>query len=57
MQAMYARIMLHAIISYQLSAAYIIAKLSVDSILDDDRKTPTVCGKFHLVHDVTILLS
>ena len=57
MQAMYARIMLHAIISYQLSAAYITAKLSVDSILDDDRKTPTVCGKFHLVHDVTILLS
>ena len=41
----------------RLSAAYIIAKLSVDSILDNNQKTPIICGKYHMVHDVTILLS
>ena len=45
------------IISYKLSAAYIIAKLSVNSILDTNWKTPIVCSKCHVVHDVTILLS
>ena len=45
------------IVSYQLPAAYIIAKLSADSILDNNQKTPIVCGKCHVVHDVTILLS
>ena len=46
-----------SIVSYQLPAAYIIAKLSADSILDNNQKTPIVCGKCHVVHDVTILLS
>ena len=45
------------IVSYKLSAEYIIAKLSVDSILDNNQKTPIVCAKCHVVHDVTILLS
>ena len=46
-----------AIISYKLSAACIITKLSVDSIQYNNRKTPIVCGKCHMVHEVTVLLS
>ena len=41
------------IISYELSVAYIIAKLSVDSILDNNQKTPIVCSKCHVVHGFT----
>ena len=45
------------IVSYKLPVAYIITKLSADSILDNNWKTPIVCSKYHVVHDVTILLS
>ena len=44
-------------VSYKLSVACIITKLLVDSIRYNNRKTPIVCGKCHMVHDVTILLS
>ena len=52
----FSQIGLH-IVSYKLSVAYIIAKLSGDSILDNNQKSPIVCGNCHVVHDVTILLS
>ena len=45
------------IVSYKLLVAYIIVKLSVDSIPDNNQKTLIVCSKCHVVHDVTILLS
>ena len=35
---------------------YIIAKLSVYSIQDINRKIPIDCGKCHVKHDMTILL-
>ena len=52
-------IILHSvtIVSYKLSAICIIAQLSTDSILHNNQKTLIVCGKYHVVHDVTILLS
>ena len=55
----YTDLILHSVTigSYKLSATYIIAQLSVDSILDNNRKTLIVCDKYHLVDDVTILLS
>ena len=45
---------LPGIISYKLSVAYVIAKLSADSILDNNWTTLTVCGKCHVVHDPVI---
>ena len=33
------------------------AKQLVDSILGNNWKTPIVCGKCHVMHDVTVLLS
>ena len=46
-----------SMISYKLSAAYINTKLSADSMLDNNWKTPIVCSKCHVVNDMTILLS
>ena len=43
--------------SYKLLVACIIAELSADSILDNNQKTLIVCGKCHVVHDMTNLLS
>ena len=45
------------IVPYELSAEYIIDKLSAYSIRDDNRKIPIDCGKCHVKHDVTILLT
>ena len=45
------------IVPYELSAEYIINKLSAYSIRDDNRKIPIDCGKCHVKHDVTILLT
>ena len=45
------------IVSYKLLAACIITIILVDSILDNNRKTPIVCGKCHMVHDMANLLS
>ena len=45
------------IVSYKLPVAYIITKLSAYSVLDNYRKTLIVCGKCHIVDDMTILLS
>ena len=45
------------IVLYELSAEYIIVKLSTYSIRDDNRKIPTDCGKCHVKHDVTVLLT
>ena len=39
------------IVSENLSVAYIIAKLSVDSILDNNQKALIVCSKYQVVHD------
>ena len=44
-------------VSYELTAEYIIAKSSAYSIQDDNRKIPIDCGKCHMKHDVTILLT
>ena len=41
----------------ELSVAYIIAKQLAHNILDNNRKIPMDCGKFHVMYDVTILLS
>ena len=46
-----------SIVPYELSAEYIIDKLSAYSIRDDNRKIPIDCGKCHVKHDVTILLT
>ena len=46
-----------AIVPYEFSAEYIIDKLSAYSIRDDNRKIPIDCGKCHVKHDVTILLT
>ena len=46
-----------AIVPYELSAEYIIAKLLAYSIRDDNWKIPIDCGKCHVKHDVTILLT
>ena len=45
------------IVPYELSAEYIIDKLSTYGIQDDNRKIPIDCGKCHVKHDVTILLT
>ena len=45
------------IVPYELSAECIIVKLSAYSILDDNRKSPIDCGKCHVKHDVTVLLT
>ena len=45
------------IVSYELLAEYIIVKLSAYSIRDDNRKIPIDCGKCHVKHDVTVLLT
>ena len=45
------------VVTYKLLAAYIITKLSADSILDNNWKTLIVCGKCYMVHNVTIILS
>ena len=45
------------IVLYKLSVEYIIDKLSAYSIQDDNRKIPIDCGKCHMKHDVTILLT
>ena len=45
------------IVPYELSAEYIIVKLSAYSIRDDNRKIPIDCGKCHVKHDVTVLLT
>ena len=45
------------IVPYELSAECIIVKLSAYSILDDNRKIPIDCGKCHVKHDVTVLLT
>ena len=45
------------IVPYELSAEYIIDKLSAYSIRDDNRKIPIDCGKCHVKRDVTILLT
>ena len=44
-------------ISYELTMEYIIAKFSAYSIRDDNWKIPIDCDKFHMKHDVTILLT
>ena len=44
-------------VSYELMAEYIIAKFSAYSIRNDNRKIPIDCGKCHMKHDVTILLT
>ena len=57
---MYPTHMIHTkatIVPYELSAECIIVKLSAYSILDDNRKSPIDCGKCHVKHDVTILLT
>ena len=41
----------------KLLAEYIIAKSSAYSIRDDNQKIPNDCGKCHVKHDVTILLT
>ena len=46
-----------AIVPYELSAECIIVKLSAYSIRDDNRKIPIDCGKCHVKHDVTVLLT
>ena len=46
-----------AIVPYELSAECIIVKLSAYSILDDNWKIPIDCGKCHVKHDVTVLLT
>ena len=45
------------IVPYELSAEYIIVKLSAYSIRDDNRKIPIDCGKCHVKHDITVLLT
>ena len=50
-------VLLVYIVPYELSAEYIIDKLSAYSIRDDNRKIPIDCGKCHMKHDVTILLT
>ena len=45
------------IVPYELSAEFIIIKLSAYSIRDDNRKIPIDCGKCHVKHDVTFLLT
>ena len=45
------------IVPYELSAECIIVRLSAYSILDDNRKSPIDCGKCHVKHDVTVLLT
>ena len=47
----------YSIVPYELSAEYIIAKLLAYSIRDDNRKIPIDCGKCHVKHDVTVLLT
>ena len=42
---------------YELSAENIIIKLSAYSIRDYNRKIPIDCGKCHVEHDVTVLLT
>ena len=42
---------------HKLSAEYIIAKSLAYSIQDDNRKIPIDCSKYHVKHDVTILLT
>ena len=44
-------------ITFELSTVHVIAKLVADSILDNNCKIPMDCSKFHVTHDVTILLS
>ena len=44
-------------VPYKLSAEYIIAKSSAYSIRDYNRKIPIDYGKYHVKHDVTILLT
>ena len=50
-------IALTCIVPYELSAEYIIVKLLAYSIRDDNRKIPIDCGKCHVKHDVTVLLT
>ena len=45
------------IVLYELSAECNIVKLSAYSIRDDNRKIPIDCGKCHVKHDVTVLLT
>ena len=45
------------IVPQELSAGYIIAKLLAYSIPDDNRNIPIDCGKYHMKHDMTILLT
>ena len=45
------------IVPYELSAECIIVKLSAYSIRDDNRKIPIDCGKCHVKHDVSVLLT
>ena len=47
----------YSIVPYELSAECIIVKLSAYSIRDDNRKIPIDCGKCHVKHDVTVLLT
>ena len=47
----------YTIVPYELSAEYIIVKLSAYSIRDDNRKIPIDCGKYHVKHDITVLLT
>ena len=44
-------------VPYKLLAEYIIAKSSAYSIRDDNQKIPIDCGKYHVKHDITILLT
>ena len=44
-------------VSYKLMAEYIIANFLAYSIRDDNQKIPIDCGKCHMKHDVTILLT
>ena len=50
-------LVLPIIVPYELSAECIIVKLSAYSIRDDNRKIPIDCGKCHVKHDVTVLLT
>ena len=47
---------LHYSVTYELSAGYIIDKLSAYSIRDN-RIIPIDCSKCHVKHDVTTLLT
>ena len=46
-----------ASVSYELTAGYITDKLLAYSMRDDNRKIPIDCGKCHMKHDITILLT